>query len=443
MRTYLAIAARDVDGGQLEVTAAELVDEHGTVTTFDDDFMLGISLVATDTPRGKYSLRIELGRRPPLCLNVELRDKKGVLGLVFAKPTPRCVSLVDNCASKDDQTSPTLLTLTLTLAKRHEEVVLVAGWGYHNDKPMTKFATSYRDDQYDGVTRDIYSKKQNEKVEIPQRIHDYTIVTLFDFYSGDRVRWIKGQKGWHEMDRVLQGTVRTWRGGQYDDAVNMNKRHDDDSISTTHVYDYIIELGRVAPRSVVAFQIFSHAWREGTIPVNTWEDAEYSAREGGVNMRLRDPGDKDGRAKDFSWDNMPKLDYFRRAFASSAHVKVWGCLQEEAYVNIIMAELHAEAEGLSDNEAFPYYENGQKLWRTREQLRDEIGQHIVDSYMKSMADAIDRTVYGAPPGLGSNLAGFNHRSYMYVDQAWNPKVFAWLKKHFHIVPDGTGYLAYG
>lgn len=441
MRTYLAIAARDVDGGQHEVTAAELVDEHGTVTTFDDDFMLGISLHTTDTPRGKYSLRIEVGRRPQLCLNVELREKKGVLGLVFANPTPRCVSLVDNCARKDDQTSPTLLTLTLTLGKRHEEVVLVAGWEYHGDDPMIGFATSYRDDQYDGKTCDIYSKTRNEKVEIPQRIHDYTIVTLFDFYSGDRVRWVKGQKGWHEMDRVLQGTVRTYRE-QWDADDNYYKRHDDDSISITHVYDHIIELGRIAPRSVVAFQIFSHAWGGGVIPVNTWEDDEYSAR--GAKQHLRDPGDKDGRPKDFSFDSMPELDYFRRAFARGAHVKVWGCLHEKAYVDMIMAERRAEAEGLSDEEEFECSIDGEKLQSTRGELRDQIGQIIVDSYMKNMAKAIGRTVYGAPPGLGSSMGKFNKRRYMYVNQGWNPKVFAWLKKHFHgIVPDGTGYLPYG
>jgi hypothetical protein len=182
VHTYLAIAARDIDGGQLEVEAAELLDADGEIVEdFVDDFMLGISLNATTTPLGSYMLRVTVAQRPKFVFNVQLQERNEVRGIRFATPTPLCASLVDNRATKGKETTPTLVTLTLTLGNAHEEIVLVAGWGYESNSSMTPYATSYRDDQYSGATNYPQSKTLITKnVPIPQRLHDYTIVTTFN-----------------------------------------------------------------------------------------------------------------------------------------------------------------------------------------------------------------------------------------------------------------------
>jgi hypothetical protein len=100
-------------------------------------------------------------------------------------------------------------------------------------------------------------------------------------------------------------------------------------MSITDVYKRIIDIGKSDPGSISEVSIFSHAFYEGPILVNSNDDGYVSAR--GLTGRvervaippgMRDPDDKDGRSfKEFVSPNMIKSDAkaFTGAFDSTGY----------------------------------------------------------------------------------------------------------------------------
>lgn len=442
MKTHLVIRAVDENGADLTVNAARLIDDQARLAeSFADDPVRGMSVDVSATSPGAYQLRVNLPDHPTLLFNGELSETKGQRHFKFVKPTPKCITIARAQAREGDVSSPVVITLTLALTKKHAEIVLVAGWDYSGGSDKTKYATTMRDDLYAGKTNHVRAKdKVTYNVKITRLIHDHTLVTMFDFKSGNRIRWFKGQSGWHECDRVLQGSVPT-HTGSYKDPDNHKKRRDDDSISIVHVYDYIAQLGGAVPGSLVGFHIFSHGWDGGPILVNTNQAANYNY--GGVDSHLRDPKDKDGRDKDFTLSNMPDLANFRAAFASNASLKIWGCRAASVFRRMAREAAQARKAGTPRDQALDFTIGDNSYSMSQREIEDYFRDEIIDgSYMKMLADAVGWPVWGAPPGAGADLQKVGSKNYMYVDQSIYATMLKWYKDALGLTIDAMGYLRY-
>lgn len=406
----------------------------------NDDPTRGMSVEVTKTPNGDYQLRMSVADHPTLIFNGKLSGAKVAKKWEFVNPTPKCVTVARKHATKGDATSPMVITLTFHLSKKHHEMILVAGWDYSGGADKTQYAKTFRDDVYRGETHIVKSVSSVTKNQtIAKEIFTATVVTLFDFKSGNRVRWWKGQKKWHEIDEVLQGSVATDTSKPYDDATTKQKRHDDDAISITHVYDYIIALGKAVPGCVAGFHIFSHAWDGGPVLVNTDQASPYGYAEPRADDR--DPDDKDGRDFDFESQNMPDVSHFKAAFQSGATLKIWGCLAVTKYRKMARVALKETETGRDKNEQFTFTADSQTLTMSIQEIEDEFNNNILgDSYMQNLADAVGQTVFGAPPGAGSNLKSVGRKNYMYVDQLIYSKVLKWYETALGKSHDKTGYV---
>jgi hypothetical protein len=432
---HLAVVALDESGGALNVssmklTAGSLVSRALVPGGAARNALSGLN-------PGKHELRVSFSDRPDFVFPLSLVKEPAGLAPSFAESPPACCPLIQRTTEGTAGATKVVFTLTITLAKTHSEVILVAGWDYSGGANNVAYCESYRDDLSSGTTH-----RTGAKANITKRIDNSTVVTFFDFKTGIRLRMVKGSSGWFEMDGVLQGTVNTHLG-HYKTSANVRKRYLDDSISIKHVYDYIITLGAKAPASLREFHIFSHAWAGGPILVETYEDAAYDA--GGAHSHLRDPHDKDPRIKDFDPSNMPRLKDFKAAFAPNSIAKIWGCMATHAYRNLIRAA--AQAKNDADTISFDW--DGSSVSMTAAQAKKYLQQDIMgNTYMARLSAAIGggTKVYGAPPGMGADLrtvkVGKKNHNYMYVNSFTYKREYDFLRKAFKMVPDDTGYIPF-
>lgn len=429
MTDWCVFAAVDDTGTALTPSTVEL-RQGATSHSFSDVAGQGLSLDLTAIAPGDYSLVVSLPNRPELPLAVGVKTAKTGKLVFFRGRSPAAAALSSQSVTAGPSKSRTLHVIELTLGKEHEEVVLAAGWDYSGGANNALYAKTWRDDLYAGETYVTGSKST-----IPRVVQDHTVVTLFDFKTGMRTRWLKGRRDWHELDSVLQGTVAT-HTASYKTAANTQKRHDDDSISVVHVYDYVADLGATAPGSLKRLDVFSHAWAGGPILVNTDEDAEFSS---GARSSERDPGDKDGRTKDFSSTNMPRRADFKKAFGSGAIAKIWGCFATTDYRRLIRGAAQAPDEStpftvrLSDGE----------VEVTGKRVKDYFVVSILpQTYMGQMAMAAGITVYGAPPGMGADLRSVGKKNYMFVNQSTYGVEYGWYDDALSLLPDESGHIPF-
>ncbi len=431
MSNWLVIQVSDESGSEMTPSNVTLRDDS-TSHSFNDVSGQGLSLQLSSVSAGDYQLEIELPDRPPLVLSMGVKDRKSGKVAFFRGHSPACCTLTTQRVTTGSSSSRTLHALSLKLKENHEEIVLVAGWDYSGGADNTLYAKTWRDDLY---AQETYVT--GTSTPLSRSISDHTVVTLFDFKSGNRIRWIKGRRDWHEMDSELQGSVPT-HTANYKSKANKKKRHDDDSISILHVYDYIADLGKAAAGCLLSVDMFSHAWAGGPILVNTNQEAEFSP--GGARELERDPGDKDGRTKDFSRTNLPRLSEFKQAFASDAVAKIWGCFATTDYRRLVRGAAKAPDKTtkfevtLSDGRVLEV--TGQ---RVETYFKDRI---LKETYMAKMADATGITVYGAPPGMGANLRNVGRRNYMFVSQSDYRLEYQWFKDALGLEPDESGYFPF-
>lgn len=416
----MVLVVRDLTGATLAPIRALLFAESGTrELSPGDGERWSIPISELD---GRQQLRVELADRPELRLMLASRQTKGGAVLELAGGKPRCCEL----RRDGDHT-----ILEVTLGSRHAELIFVSGWDYSGGADHRRWSETWRDDLYEGQTWLTETPR-----EIPKLIDDHTIVTLFDFKTGERVQQLKadgdGDGGWHEADRALQGTVATHLGPLLSDEANQ-KRHDDDSISIVHVYRHIIELGRRSPGCVAGLHVFSHAWAGGPILVNTDQDSDYA------DSSRRDPGDKDGRSKDFLPINMPDREHFALAFAPEAIAKIWGCYATTLYRRMVRAAAKTDDLELELKVRAGQYTRNLSAKQIVREFRESL---IGDSYMARLGRAAGITVYGAPPGMGANHKRVGKRYYMFV----KPDVFGleyrWYAETLGLEPDLSGHFAY-
>ncbi len=423
MSEHAVIAVKDENGAVLTPKSVTIV-AGGTTHTFADVATQGLSLDLAAVAAGTVQLVLELPDHPKLPFALKLSGTT-TKALGFDGNSPICCTLSKQTASAGASGTRTLFVFAFALTKKHTEVVLAAGWDYHGGADNSLYAKTWRDDLYAGATWSSGVKATMTKV-----ITDSTLVTMFDFKTGNRVRWMKGKSDWHKLDTVLQGTVATYTAGGETDAA-LTRRHDDDSISIVHVYGYVQDLGVAAPGSVLRFDIFSHAWAGGPIMINTYEEAAF--RSSGQ----RDPGDKDGRSKDFGV--MTRAADFKKAFASTGAAKMWGCMATTIYRMLVRAAAAAKDKTVKLTVTYETSSFTMSANEAADYFRDDI---LPNTYMKALATAAGITTHGAPPGMGASLRSVGARNYMYVDQTTYAVEFKWYKGVLALQPDESGYFPY-
>lgn len=169
---------------------------------------------------------------------------------------------------------------------------------------------------------------------------------IYEFKSGKvhstTVRWVSGKAMQttavaQRFDPITEADFETrpLMGNQVDEHAFKAGRPK--VMSIRDVYDAVVRTGAEFPNTLHEFSIFSHAYDDGPILVNSYDDRDVAlpARFGVVAegyRRLqgteRNPDDKDGRAQyDFVAPTLPpkSREAFRAAFSPQGHIWVWGC----------------------------------------------------------------------------------------------------------------------
>jgi hypothetical protein len=301
--------------------------------------------------------------------------------------------------------------------------VLVAGFDHHTQQgaptDYSVFARQWRNDLYYGTT-DV-GPEPNRKID--RVIFDHTVVSIFDFATGDVHEQIRGVKGWHDMYEFMCGTQRPHTANPHSDQ---ELRKSTDSISIVDVYEYIDRIGRDAPGTLAQLHFFSHGYSRGPILLNTDDDV-------GSKSTDRDPGDKDPRYKDFLQTNIKgRWPHLPQAFAPGARVKSWGCFTDEYVRKRINAVLHTK----SRTEEVEY--EGTMI--NRDSVMMAVDDALYASYVMAFVDRFGLDVWGPAPGTSSKYKADSH--HMYIDQSEYGSVLRWYEKYFGGRRDASGHYPY-
>ncbi len=205
-------------------------------------------------------------------------------------------------------------------------IILIAGYEYHNGR--TNIAT-------------IAKRRANYLLRINNawRTDPEVNFILFD------VRFGRIEKG-----TVNRGAINWRLQNDNFDPINDSAHYTNNRnfiqantnvISITDAYEFIQNIGKHEPATVYEFSILGHGWRGGPVLVNTFERLEFRAN--GAQANSRDPWDKDGRKKDTNFTNMGFTNWlnYKRAFANSAYIWVWGCAASKRYKKVIQKVLRS------------------------------------------------------------------------------------------------------
>ena len=391
MTTHLIVKVVSEHGGALSTDRVTLGDTELTRTRAHHKIALdGVA-------GGPTKLTLHVDDHPPLPFSVKVDGGT----VAFEGPVPRCCTVSRQRASSGGASSDALVVLRFELRGKHSEVVFFTGFDYDDGRrAYLPFAERWRDDLYRGKTGISGRLK-----EVPQVIFDHTVVTIFDAVTGERIRQIRGRRGWHEMDRKMQGRAAPYlepeeRNGRDRPEAQLqairDQRGTTDALSVIHVYLHVVALGRQAPGSVARFDYFGHAYSGGPILYNTFERAPYTGT--GALQDHRDPRDKDARAsKDFN-GNAFDVAAFAAAFAEEAQAQVWGCAWIQVVRDFIRKIVRAPTPETRVHRHF-----------TREQAEAAVRKVYQDSYPLALAKAIRRPVWATPPGIGTRFGGIGRK----------------------------------
>jgi hypothetical protein len=144
-----------------------------------------------------------------------------------------------------------------------------------------------------------------------------------------------GMKTINTFDKI---TTRNYIGNDF-------KNGQRNTLSITHIYDAISDIGTSKPNTLQEFSLYSHSWEEGPVLVNSFDDrsTKYTGAPGTLpppsqiditDVNQRDPDDKDCRTKDFSSPTMD-VNTFKKAYSDDGYSWVWGCLADDEFRDLI------------------------------------------------------------------------------------------------------------
>ncbi|MFO7565699.1 MAG: hypothetical protein R6X02_23860 [Enhygromyxa sp.] len=375
------------------------------------------SLDLGQVPSGRYWLSAKITNHPVLRFTIQVSGE-GQRKVSFVGGTPRCASLSDHCVIQGSKKCSRAYIIKFSLPRKHSAIVLVAGFDHHYKKgqPVNYaiYARRWRDDLYRGMTD--AGGVPNQKID--RGIFDHTVVSIFDFATGDLCEQIRSTKGWHTMYECMCGKERPHTANP---RLDKELRELTDSISITDVYAHISKIGRDAPRSLQQLHFFSHAYYMGPVLVNT--DVHSSTNE-------RDPKDKDPRPNDFKEPNLKRWSHLKEAFAPNASMKSWGCNVERRLRRQILAVMHAK----DDREQVKH--GGDVI--TRAEVMGDIRDAASKSYIMACVDALGLDAWAAAPGTAANY----DTGQFHVPDSVFGSIVGWYEKNFGGRRDLTSHFPY-
>jgi hypothetical protein len=182
-------------------------------------------------------------------------------------------------------------------------------------------------------------KLRSEFLVHQHRGQEELTLTLFDFTSGRNTQLLVDRQGRRkEKDRGLNFKRVTQSSYEQKNGQIRFKDLQPDVMSIVDVYDFVEDIGAGDDHhSLYELSVFSHAYVDGPIVVNSRDDQERTNPDGTrthLTGNERDPDDKDARAgKDFRANNR-RLTAFQNAFSPDATIRMWGCLHTPYVVEL-------------------------------------------------------------------------------------------------------------
>jgi hypothetical protein len=303
------------------------------------------------------------------------------------------------------------------------QVVLVAGFNYN------AWVVNPKDphEHVDGTNFRIFAERRMEF--LLKRMPDAKF-TLFEFGTGKvDVSEKPSKKGAKRKWQTVKTFTKITRKDNYDK--HEFKKNPAGVMSITDVYAHIIGIGTKEPGTLKELSIFSHAWVDGVILVNSYDNTPDTSL-------ARDPADKDARAsKDFKAPNMTAAQRkaFGDAFGMGGEMWIWGCDATTSYVEVFLKIANsptyrqAKPGKLDPATKFKFeftakwadqhYEMNRDFFpaqtaagkellqfeRTLAEIEKFYDQAIDGTYSKAVASAGRALAYGALPGMGASLQG--------------------------------------
>lgn len=237
-----------------------------------------------------------------------------------------------------------------------------------------------------------------------------------------------------EIARKQLGPRTIAEGNSEDIRPGMNHLTDPaKDVSVVHCYKYLAHVGQTEPKRVKEAGLFSHSWKGGPILYNTKESAAYPASD------ARDPNDLDARSKDYRAVNTEGWGDMKQAFANRATFRIWGCsatrhtrrkmieMNRRRHKDGTFFTVHTDEEGHGGGP--PVLWTDERL--TPELLRWQLDQELRnESYMGAAARWLGAaaTVYGAPPGAGSDLWSNGGVQWMMINTTTYAENYTYLKR---------------
>jgi hypothetical protein len=255
--------------------------------------------------------------------------------------------------------------------------------------------------------------------------------TLFDFTRGLTTQLLVPRKG-PRKERPLDPRFKRVTADSYDQLPTRVRFKDfqPDVMSIVDIYDFIEELGASdQARSLFELSIFSHAFAEGPICVNSDDDRQRKNADGSYTRLVnneRDPDDKDARVIDFLPTNR-RLPEFQQAFNPDAMIRMWGCLHTLPVVALfkaIFASRDYKSKGLKDDQILTIpLRTELKTALSESRIKDFVKDaglvipfgrlrrvfygELTSCYNDLIARMAKIPTYGGVPGTGSD---FNHNN---------------------------------
>ena len=289
------------------------------------------------------------------------------------------------------------------------EMVFVSGADYHHEGVNFElFSDTRRQDQLRSATKSLEAVADTS-----------TLVSQFNFTTGKRRTY------------MLRSPTRWGIVSQQDYGVPAINEQGTDGLSITDVYDWIIAAGEAQAGRVVEFSIFSHAWQDGPILVNSSDRASGNER---------DPNDHDGRMKDFNGSNVD-VTAFANAFANNAHCHVFGCYAAEVFKWCARAIANPRPED-ADTVFRIRQADGSSLRLTWDECERALQIGLQENYSAHLATATGLPVWGGSPGAGASYARDGRRQFMEMDRPNYGRYIDTVRDAFELEQNDRGYLRY-
>jgi len=225
------------------------------------------------------------------------------------------------------------------------------------------------------------------------------------------------------------------------------------TMSITHVYDKICEIGKNAPGTLKELSFFSHSYKDGPILVNSTDRYD-------MYINVRDPDDRDARIRDFvCCDAIKNHDLFKKAFHKDGFSWIWGCTVDDELKDLInlIRKQSGKRDNIPDSATFTlYHKNHKRLFRnygvidqlpsgplivTFAQIKALLCIALKNTYAYNLALTSDKKVYATFVGVGAKFEekppAPGRKKLMRSDPD-RKKIIEFYKKYLKIKTDPTG-----